>query len=316
MKGVLILMSVGRNDPCPCGSGKKFKYCCIDKFNFENKERKFHWFKEEIENYSIAEIIFKLRDFGIDITYDSFKEEIKYFYSAQDLSEYWFDKYNVSATGFDEDFIWLAAWVLWERIPTEIICDEEISDMINKGYDLSSDDKLFECCDIWLKAWNELKAHFKDDNIISLKKADKIFKGDQYLSNWYQYLDMYLSNAGIRNKEYFKKRIKFVKDFLNLLPETDEKIIKDMLRAEAESYFAIGKLRKGEKKFKKIISKYPNWIWGYIGWGDMYGPFRINKNLSSDYKKAKNIYEMAFNTDIDDKEELEILNERINRLKK
>ncbi|MFA6107653.1 MAG: SEC-C metal-binding domain-containing protein [Candidatus Latescibacterota bacterium] len=24
------LPSVGRNDPCPCGSGKKFKKCCID----------------------------------------------------------------------------------------------------------------------------------------------------------------------------------------------------------------------------------------------------------------------------------------------
>ena len=23
--------SVGRNDPCPCGSGKKFKRCCIDR---------------------------------------------------------------------------------------------------------------------------------------------------------------------------------------------------------------------------------------------------------------------------------------------
>lgn len=22
---------VGRNDPCPCGSGKKFKKCCLDK---------------------------------------------------------------------------------------------------------------------------------------------------------------------------------------------------------------------------------------------------------------------------------------------
>ena len=22
---------VGRNDPCPCGSGKKFKKCCMDK---------------------------------------------------------------------------------------------------------------------------------------------------------------------------------------------------------------------------------------------------------------------------------------------
>ncbi len=24
-------MKVGRNEPCPCGSGKKFKKCCIDK---------------------------------------------------------------------------------------------------------------------------------------------------------------------------------------------------------------------------------------------------------------------------------------------
>ena len=24
---------VGRNDPCPCGSGKKFKKCCADKMN-------------------------------------------------------------------------------------------------------------------------------------------------------------------------------------------------------------------------------------------------------------------------------------------
>jgi uncharacterized protein YecA (UPF0149 family) len=22
---------VGRNDPCPCGSGKKFKKCCMNK---------------------------------------------------------------------------------------------------------------------------------------------------------------------------------------------------------------------------------------------------------------------------------------------
>ena len=24
-------IKIGRNDPCPCGSGKKFKKCCIDK---------------------------------------------------------------------------------------------------------------------------------------------------------------------------------------------------------------------------------------------------------------------------------------------
>jgi hypothetical protein len=25
-------MTVGRNDPCPCGSGKKFKKCCAAKW--------------------------------------------------------------------------------------------------------------------------------------------------------------------------------------------------------------------------------------------------------------------------------------------
>ena len=24
-------MSIGRNDPCPCGSGKKYKKCCMQK---------------------------------------------------------------------------------------------------------------------------------------------------------------------------------------------------------------------------------------------------------------------------------------------
>ncbi len=25
------VMQVGRNEPCPCGSGEKYKNCCIDK---------------------------------------------------------------------------------------------------------------------------------------------------------------------------------------------------------------------------------------------------------------------------------------------
>lgn len=28
---------VGRNEPCPCGSGKKFKNCCMNKKNWDNK---------------------------------------------------------------------------------------------------------------------------------------------------------------------------------------------------------------------------------------------------------------------------------------
>lgn len=28
-------MKIGRNDPCPCGSGKKYKKCCLSKSKIE-----------------------------------------------------------------------------------------------------------------------------------------------------------------------------------------------------------------------------------------------------------------------------------------
>jgi len=31
---------VGRNDPCPCGSGEKFKNCCIDKVEKQERARR------------------------------------------------------------------------------------------------------------------------------------------------------------------------------------------------------------------------------------------------------------------------------------
>lgn len=27
-------MKIGRNDPCPCGSGKKYKRCCYDRNDY------------------------------------------------------------------------------------------------------------------------------------------------------------------------------------------------------------------------------------------------------------------------------------------
>ena len=31
-------MKIGRNDPCPCGSGKKYKHCCYEKDHVKHEE--------------------------------------------------------------------------------------------------------------------------------------------------------------------------------------------------------------------------------------------------------------------------------------
>ena len=33
-------MKIGRNQPCPCGSGKKYKKCCLNKPREDNKKTK------------------------------------------------------------------------------------------------------------------------------------------------------------------------------------------------------------------------------------------------------------------------------------
>ncbi len=37
---------IGRNDPCPCGSGKKFKKCCMDKVSREAESLKDEYYKK------------------------------------------------------------------------------------------------------------------------------------------------------------------------------------------------------------------------------------------------------------------------------
>lgn len=40
------MTKVGRNDPCPCGSGKKYKQCCVSKNRPKHfSERRFNWVK-------------------------------------------------------------------------------------------------------------------------------------------------------------------------------------------------------------------------------------------------------------------------------
>ena len=34
---------IGRNDPCPCGSGKKYKQCCLAKQGFRKPKMSAKW---------------------------------------------------------------------------------------------------------------------------------------------------------------------------------------------------------------------------------------------------------------------------------
>ena len=261
-----------------------------------------HWSMDEVEALATKEIIRKLRSFGVDFNRKQFLEDVRRFYSAYELAYHWMGIYPVTAVGFDENFLGMAAIVLWQRLAPDVITSEQLDDMMQSGYDLKEEGKAKECCNLWLEVWEHLKKRFSPD-MRAIEDTRSVFGGMQSLYNWCQDLEMELSNAGVEDASFYERRIEYCRDFYRMFPDTDSLVIENMMRGEAESYFFIGDKEKGEEAFKKMIEELPESAWGYIHWGDMYWLFmRDDKLPPLDYDKAEKIFRMGLAKATSDRE--------------
>lgn len=272
-----------------------------------NMKNRVFWRMKDVEALETKEIIQKLRDFGVPFEEKQFLEDIHRFYSAFDLEREWRSNHDITAKGKDEDFIWMAASVLWKRIAPDVINSEQLNDMMQDGYDLIAKNEEIEGCSLWLKVWGYLKERFRPE-MRSISEAEQVFNGLQSLYNWCGDLAMDLYNAGLKDDIFFKKRIEYCKEFLELFPESSDMHISGMMRNLAESYFALNIIDKGEDVFKELVKNFPENIWGYICWGDQYSD--IGSGIYN-FDKARAVYNLGLENCTSDRE---ILLERIKNL--
>ncbi|MCD6456913.1 MAG: hypothetical protein J7K81_09045 [Methanophagales archaeon] len=257
---------------------------------------------EEVEALSTKEIIRKLRSFGVDFNRKQFLEDVRWFYSACELADHWKTIYTITLGWFDENFVWMAAIVLWQRLAPGVITSEQLDEMMQRGYDFKEEGKVKESCNLWLEVWEHLKKRFSPD-MSDIEDTRSVFSGMQSLYNWCQDLEMELFNAGVEDATFYERRIEYCHDFYRMFPDTDSQVIENMMRGEAESYFFIGEKEKGEEAFKKMIEVFPESAWGYIHWGDMYWLFMRNEKLPPlDYDKAEKIFRMGLAKATSDRE--------------
>lgn len=290
------MSKVGRNDPCPCGSGKKYKKCCIDKPLPRVGHNSFKlfpnriWTYEEANEMSTEVIIEKLHNMGIPFEKEAFLRDVENFYSAVQLSENWYKTFKVTAVGRDEDFPWIAAWILWERlVPANKMSMEQMDDLIDKGYEYLKVNDSRGACDNWLRVWEAIKYRIKP-KFKTLEYLDKQYEGCYFLSNFCQDLEHELYNAGMQDPIFFGKRIKYCREFCSFFPDEDELIIHNMRRAIAESYVCLNKFDEAKKILDNLVNDYPNNPWSYIEYGDMYW---LGNDLIKDPMKAKEFYNKA-----------------------
>lgn len=272
---------------------------------------------KDVRALSTEEIIQWLRRFGVEFSQERFHEEVQEFYSASELADYWWDVYPVTATGYDEDFTWMAALVLWERLEPEVVNSEQLDRLMQKGYDLRKDGDMVEACRVWLDVWESLRERFTQAMTHIHDADEQVFSGLQSLYNWCQDLEMALGNAGRQETRFHERRIEYCREFCDQFPESDTLIIQNMQRAVAVSLFEVGRIKAGEEAFEALTDEYPDYGWGYIRWGDMYRESYPggHEALSRDDEWAAQLYRTALSKDIDANMQ-EAARERLAELKK
>jgi tetratricopeptide (TPR) repeat protein len=264
----------------------------------------------EIKDMSTLEIIDILKSLGIKFEIERFKEQSRgYIFAEQLVRDFYRPRLHMRDE--DEGFILFAIIELWNRLMPERINIEMIDDVMQAGYEFLENDEREKAIEKWEETWKMIKVIVPRE-IRSVSDADEFIRYLlQCIYNWCQDFEEEFEEAGLNNISYYQKRIDYCHEFCEIFPDSDDSIIQNMLRAEAESHFELGEVEIADNLFQGLVKRFPRSIWSYVGWGDTYCDFFHHKNLV-DYDKAEGIYRLGL-AKCD--EDIEILHERINDLK-
>jgi hypothetical protein len=231
----------GRNEPCPCGSGKKYKKCCIDKHRsegsshgsleatsggspgplpayviariferseeFEEMKRReperarLFWTPSRAAKLGTEELVARLRKLGVDPSPEAYLELAKDRSFAWEISAVWRSRVKKQLSRHEEDFLGIAACELWKRYCPERPSVEMLDDWMQEGYGLMLQGQRPQACDRWAAVWEVIQPRLQAE-MLTCGSAAAVFDGTQLLFNWVQDYAMELHNAAIGEPRY------------------------------------------------------------------------------------------------------------------
>jgi tetratricopeptide (TPR) repeat protein len=248
------------------------------------------WTYDKIEPMSTEEIFRRLNRLGIAVTPEAYRATAQRYESAAAMAEEWYAQYTLQPEGpYDEDFVWMAAVILWPRLIPDRISFEQINHRMQEGYDLLEQHRAAQACDAWWQVWEWLKEKVTPERN-TLEALDQDFRGTQSVFNWCQHFEMELWNTGLDDPNYLQLRIRYCREFLETFPHEECSLRGNFLRAEAETLWELGEIQTAKARFQALIEVNPDWAWGYIGWSDEYW---LMKDSPKEYDQAEAILRQA-----------------------
>ncbi|WP_222928597.1 SEC-C metal-binding domain-containing protein [Oceanobacillus piezotolerans] len=298
-------MKIGRNAPCPCGSGKKYKKCCLylpkpvkgnskvreDDTNLEKtidlKPKKLH--PKQMETEQIFQM---LHDSGIHINKQQLVSELRLVDSVNELLHKWNIIAHLNNEG--ERRITAAIVALAERLAPDHLLLETLQHLMQEGYgsDGNAKDDLYKVT-LWWKLWREFQQWLGGKKITSVEEVDKITNSvlAKTFSEWLLDFEQALLYNGFTDSYYHHMRKILAEDVLEKFSNSNKTIIETMVVALGESHFFLGDTEKADEIFQTYLADNEHAPWVYIHWGDLYNP-EMGQDMA-DIEKASILYRKA-----------------------
>ena len=268
---------VGRNDPCPCGSGKKYKKCCLGRTDIEQPQAEpavteasgpeshtgkvldspFRTFQpEDTDNDQIDQmedklesinnlkdrgagfLLNRLSETGINITPEQFKLLAERYISGVNLFNSEFAGDFQPAGDFDVDHAIAAVCVLWEKL-MDRPCIETVNDLVDKGYDLDGPLNIKARIEAWTLAWKALPEFLPAPPLDLLKGVDSLYRYLTFdIEEWFWDFAFALEDAEKSGLEPEYGLKDFKKDFFVLFPDQTDCFDAPMREEEHDEYLS------------------------------------------------------------------------------
>jgi hypothetical protein len=226
-----------------------------------------------------AALLQRLHRVGIEIDKESFAEMAEHALAAEEMAKTAVTTQVRSRfqNSFDQDWVWLALTVLWERWFPHWPNFEQLDDRIQAGYALADTDSA-AACEKWFRAWEDFLLIFQKGNFKSIEEFDGAFRGTQYVFHWIQDFENALLSAAWSDLNWQRRRLTFCEQFLEKFSNGDDLTTENFRRALGSATFALSGARKGDGLFEQWLKDDPRWGWGWIGWADCYHVFATDAN--------------------------------------
>ncbi len=254
------------------------------------------WELSDVEALSTDEIVAKLANHGIETNETAFRNRVEDCNSATALSEQWEAEYEVDATGYDQDFIWMAAQELWERWTTDVPNKERICDFVQEGRDLREKGNLAEACDQWLTAWEYILAVIPDDST-TIEETDRTLPTFLSLKAFIRTLDSDLATVAEDDPAYHEHRLEFCREVCDQFPDADDEVLLDFRHFVADSLAELGRTTDSRAEFEALIEEYPEDPWAYKKLADSYWLDDSDDLTIEEIERTAELYQAALKAD-------------------